>query len=160
MKVAVRMPPPEKATPSGLATSGSRSSPGTAVMWRKEAPAAGPDVTELGLDHRGERLAGAIGRHDATDAILSAVPVWFKSFVGPRSQQTREAGLGVNAGVLRVLDGDEFRFEAARKLPPGAVVVHDAFVRILFIGDIVGRPGRDLLQRGLTAIVATTASTS
>jgi metallophosphoesterase (TIGR00282 family) len=26
-------------------------------------------------------------------------------------------------------------------------------VRILFIGDIVGRPGRDLLKRGLTAIV-------
>jgi metallophosphoesterase (TIGR00282 family) len=32
-------------------------------------------------------------------------------------------------------------------------VVHDAFVRILFIGDIVGRPGRELLKRGLTAIV-------
>ena len=32
-------------------------------------------------------------------------------------------------------------------------MVHDAFVRILFIGDIVGRPGRDLLKRGLTAIV-------
>jgi metallophosphoesterase (TIGR00282 family) len=32
-------------------------------------------------------------------------------------------------------------------------VVHDAFVRILFIGDIVGRPGRDLLKRGLTAVV-------
>src|SRR4029453_16706206 len=35
----------------------------------------------------------------------------------------------------------------------GRIVVHDAFVRILFIGDIVGRPGRDLLKRGLTAIV-------
>ena len=32
-------------------------------------------------------------------------------------------------------------------------MVHDAFVRILFIGDIVGRPGRELLKRGLTAIV-------
>ena len=32
-------------------------------------------------------------------------------------------------------------------------MVHDAFVRILFIGDIVGRPGRDLLKRGLTAVV-------
>jgi metallophosphoesterase (TIGR00282 family) len=32
-------------------------------------------------------------------------------------------------------------------------VVHDAFVRILFIGDIVGRPGRDLVKRGLTTIV-------
>lgn len=32
-------------------------------------------------------------------------------------------------------------------------MVHDAFVRILFIGDIVGRPGRDLLKRGLATVV-------
>ena len=33
------------------------------------------------------------------------------------------------------------------------VPCHHLFVRILFIGDIVGRPGRELVRRGLAAIV-------
>jgi len=32
-------------------------------------------------------------------------------------------------------------------------VVHDPGVRILFIGDIVGRPGRELVRRGLAGLV-------
>jgi 2',3'-cyclic-nucleotide 2'-phosphodiesterase len=32
-------------------------------------------------------------------------------------------------------------------------VVHDCSVRILFIGDIVGRPGRELVRRGLAGLV-------
>jgi 2',3'-cyclic-nucleotide 2'-phosphodiesterase len=34
-----------------------------------------------------------------------------------------------------------------------AVVVHDPCVRILFIGDIVGRPGRELVRQGLGPLV-------
>jgi 2',3'-cyclic-nucleotide 2'-phosphodiesterase len=33
------------------------------------------------------------------------------------------------------------------------VVVHDSVVRILFVGDIVGRPGRELVRRGLAGLI-------
>jgi metallophosphoesterase (TIGR00282 family) len=33
------------------------------------------------------------------------------------------------------------------------VVVHDPVVRILFVGDIVGRPGRELVRHGLAGLV-------
>ncbi len=36
---------------------------------------------------------------------------------------------------------------------PAAPCDHADLMRLLFIGDIVGRPGRDLVHRGLPAIV-------